>query len=64
MITASNKPDIADGQVRVEMNPDRNGNRWFLVSIGRARYVKRFNLSASEARILLEQLEPYLTGEM
>jgi hypothetical protein len=33
---------------------------WYLVMIGRARKVKRFNLREAEARQLVEQLKEYL----
>lgn len=56
------EPDIriiADGLVRTTPLP--NGR--LLVEIGRARYVKRFNLAPAEAAQLHEQLGPYL-GKM
>jgi ATP-dependent protease HslVU (ClpYQ) peptidase subunit len=46
---------IADGAVSIEASSLR-GETWYLVSIGRSRYVKRFNLSTSEARELLDRL--------
>ena len=45
-------PQPADGQIVVE--PLAQG--WFRVHIGRARIVKRFNLSPGEARQLIPQL--------
>lgn len=40
---------LPDGAVRVTSNPDRYGYPWYLIELGRARYVKRFNLSPTEA---------------
>jgi hypothetical protein len=51
---------LASGVVRVTDNLDRRGNHWFLVSIGRDRYVKRFNLSDAEARQLVDLLRAAL----
>jgi len=45
-------PLLAEGIVTVE----RMNDGWFHVQIGRTRSVKRFNLRATEARQLLEQL--------
>jgi hypothetical protein len=47
---------IPDGQVRT--TPQPNGR--FLVEIGRARYVKRFNLSGAEAAQVAAQLAAQL----
>jgi hypothetical protein len=55
---------IPHGQVRVELNPDRQGHRWYLVSLGRARYVKRVNLSDTEARLMIAELAPLLGLEV
>jgi hypothetical protein len=49
----------AEGVVTVE----RLADGWLHVQIGRTRYVKRFNLRDAEARQLIEQLTPLLTGE-
>ena len=46
------KPMLPQGVVTVEPH----GDGWYLVSIGRARYTKRFNLSAAEAAQLLDHL--------
>jgi len=54
------KTELADGELTVEANPDRIGQVWYLVSIGRARYVKRFNLSRAEAELLREELDRIL----
>ena len=43
---------VPPGIVQVEPH----GDGWLLVSIGRARYTKRFNLSSSEAVQLIEAL--------
>lgn len=37
-----------------------HGEGWFLVEIGRGRYVKRFNISHAEAVLLAERLEEQL----
>ena len=44
--------EVMDGQVTAE----RIDGGWIHVSIGRARYVKRFNLSHAEASQLLDLL--------
>ncbi len=47
---------VPDGIVKAELNASRGGRRWYLVSIGRSRYVKRFNLTDAEARQLIDVL--------
>lgn len=46
------KKDVPEGQVTLTSL----GAGWWLVQIGRARYVKRFNLSDAEARQLRDLL--------
>ena len=45
--------NLPDGTVKITPHHDPD---WLLVEIGRARYVKRFNLHVSEAQQLLDQL--------
>ena len=50
-------PDIPDGRVIVRKHTSRSdGKTWFLVEIGRGRYVKRINFSEDELRQLVQAL--------
>ena len=57
-LTASKQEPLTPaGIVEVERSAD---DGWLLVKIGRARYVKRFNLSQAEAAQLIEHLREFL----
>lgn len=47
---------LPEGQVLV----GRLDSEWYMIQIGRARKVKRFNIRDSEARQLIEQLKELL----
>jgi hypothetical protein len=50
-------PAVPDGRVIVRRHASsRDGKTWFLVEIGRGRYVKRVNLSEEEAQQLVSAL--------
>jgi hypothetical protein len=53
------QPEIERGNVLIERTKDG----WILCQIGRARYVKKFNLRDSEARQLIEQLSALLASQ-
>lgn len=50
---------VPEGVVKVEPA----NSRWFLVAIGRARTVKRFNITRTEAWLLVEALSDQLLPE-
>ena len=51
------KTDVPAGTVTVRPHPRRiGGQRWFLIEIGRGRYVKRLNISDDEAAQLVARL--------
>jgi hypothetical protein len=56
-MTLQATPVVPDGRVIVRRHASSpDGKTWFLVEIGRGRYVKRINLSEEEIRQLVSAL--------
>lgn len=52
-------PEVAEGQVEITELPSKYG-RWFRVAIGRARWVKVFNIEHDEMIVLAARLDETL----
>jgi hypothetical protein len=50
-------PHVPQGRVIVRRHDgNRDGQPWFLIEIGRGKYVKRINISSDEAGQLISEL--------
>jgi hypothetical protein len=56
-MTVEKTSEVQPGEVKVQFHPEVvGGKRWYLIEIGRSRYVKRFNVSEDEAAQIVAQL--------